>query len=839
MGAARGWARVLGVLSMWLVLTVSAYAAELRLVPEEVVIAGRDATLLIVVSDDGRPLAGEAPVIEVDRGAISGRDGEIAPGVWRVHYRAPASSTPAPRFVLSVDGGRVATSLDLRSASSPEGRLVVKGPAYAGQTTPVILRLEGQDLPPVPLLEVAAPEGEIVGIRADGDVREIEWLPGPEPFPRAVPIGVRDGRGAHAAPWWAVVPVRARPRLPLRTDDPGSQVSVVVSGRRYGPVTTGADGMAEVTAEVRPGETTAEVLTVDKLGNERRSPLSLGGELGGGIVGLVSGVQGVEGITPLVHLYAVESSGRPLRGAAQTCTSSLGHDARISTTGPGVFEASLPSLPSDAFFDVRLDCTVDQRARVSLRIPVEATRPARVVVQVFPQELSADRPVAQVQAYLESSSGTRVGIESLSLAAELGEIVALDDEGGAAALRAEYRGEAAVEAGQDTVHAAWDRPLGQGPPWALTLGALAGPEEFVVTAQATDMHGLPLAGTTFEVELAGVTHTVTADDRGWARLGLPPLETKGPWVVEAHTGQSSRRTVVFSGGSTGRTSIGADLSGSVDLTVASGRVRQVLVTTEPRVLPTGTGSQARVLVRLEDAQGQPVTDAEIDLVSDSGVVTRPKLRGDGTWEATYAPPPGQPTGTVQITAEGRNGSFAATTTVLELVPRPTRGSVGLGLGYLVGNRGLSSPVLQLQGRGPLPGLSESLHGVGGVGFYSVTATTEDLVTTEEIQLELDLVPLELGALLRRDRGSRGAWLGSTLVVAPFRLVGRFGDLVPTRGIGVAPPGFRPFAGAGWRVGSSELQIEVGYTVLTMSSEDLGWQGPVGGFVATLGYTLHL
>ncbi len=835
----RRWARLVGALVMSSTIALPALGAELRLVPEEEVVVGRDATLLIVVSDEGRPLAGEAPVIEVDRGSVSGRDGEIAPGVWRVRYRAPETSAPPPRFVLSVEGGRASTTLDLRSATAPEGRLTVKETAYAGQTTPVLLRLEGPDLPPAELLEVAAPEGEIVLVRAAGDAREIEWLPGPEPFPRAVPIGIRDGRGPQASPWWTVVPVRARPRLPLRTDDPGSQVTVFVSGRRYGPVTTGSDGMAQVTAEVRPGETTAEVLTVDSLGNERRSPLSLGGELGGAIVGLVSGVQGVQGITPVVHLHAVESSGRPLKGAAPTCTSSLGHEARIVSTGPGIYEASLPSLPSDAFFDVRLDCTVDQRARTSLRIPVEATRPARVVVQAFPEELSADLPVAQLQAYLESSSGTRVGIEALSLAADLGEIVALPNEGGAAALRAEYRGEAAVAAGRDTVHAAWDRPLGSGPPWTVTLGTLGGPEALVITAQAADVHGLPLAGATFEVTLDGQTYIVAADDRGWARLGLPPLDTQGPWDVRVQTGEVSRRSIVFSGGSVGRTSTGADLSGSVDLVVASGRVRQVLVTTEPRVLPTGSGSQARVLVRLEDAQGQPVTDAQIELVSDSGVVTRPKLRGDGTWEATYAPPPGQPTGTVQITAEGRNGSFAATTTVLELVPRPTRGSVGLGLGYLVGNRGLSSPFLQLQGRGPVPGLSSALHGVLGMGFYSVTATTQDLVTAEEIQLELDLLPLELGAMIRQDRGARGAWLGSTLVVAPFRLVGRFGDLVPARGIGVAPPGFHPFTGAGWRVGSSELQIEAGYTVLSMSSEDLGWQGAVGGFVVTLGYTLHL
>ena len=153
---AQRWAQLVGALLMSLMIALPARGAELRLVAEEEPVAGRDTTLLIVVSDEGRPLAGEAPVIEVDRGSVAGREGEIAPGVWRVRYRAPQSSTPAPRFVLSVEGGRATTTLELRSASAPDGRLVVRETAYAGQTTPVRLRLEGPNLPPAELLEVAA-----------------------------------------------------------------------------------------------------------------------------------------------------------------------------------------------------------------------------------------------------------------------------------------------------------------------------------------------------------------------------------------------------------------------------------------------------------------------------------------------------------------------------------------------------------------------------------------------------------------------------------------------------------------------------------------------------------
>ena len=112
-------------------------------------------------------------------------------------------------------------------------------------------------------------------------------------------------------------------------------------------------------------------------------------------------------------------------------------------------------------------------------------------------------------------------------------------------------------------------------------------------------------------------------------------------------------------------------------------MRAVFLSTEPRTVQAIPGETARVTVRLVDAEGVPVVDEDIDLVASEGVVTRPRRKADGSYEATWAPPPTLAYGTVRITATSRKGTFAATSTELELVPRVVRRSPGVTAGWKV------------------------------------------------------------------------------------------------------------------------------------------------------------
>ena len=814
------------------------HAAELTALAEGPPLRpGRLVPVLVVVSEGGEPLPDVAPEVALEGGQLAGLPLQVAPGVWRLQVRLDEALEGGLDLVLRTPTGEARERLPLDPAPSPRLAFDPPDPVIIGRSEEVLLTLRGADLPPLDHLELSVPEGRVLEARQAGDAVEVVWEPGSAPFPRVVPVGARDDRGPQRPPAWTLVELRARPRIPVRTGEPGSSVAVRIGGRRYGPVATDERGEARLTVEVRPGEERAEVLTTDALGNERRSSLPLGGGTGGALAGLLAGAHNHLSQPPRLHLYGVDEVGRPWRGAPPACESSLGRELKPVVTGPGLGELALTGLPDDAFFDVRVDCSLGGDARTSLRVPVAAAAPARIEVQAVPEELSADSPRSRVQAWVESRSGTRLAADDIRLQARHGSL-RREDARGRAAARAQYDGTEALVHGGDVVQASWRPAPGSGPTWDLDVAGRLEGDEVLLAGRALDAEGRPLPGVLLELGLGEQLVSGQTDDTGWARARLPAPEAQAPWVLTAsHAGLVSRGPLL-PGARWGTDPDAADLVDTVELRLVSGRVREVFLTTEPRSLSTGSGATARVELRLLDSSGIPITDAGVALAASSGVVTRPQVRGDGTWEATYAPPPGQRSERVRIIAESTDGSFASTATDLELVPRRARASLGIGGGYLVGNGGLGSPYLQLDGQARLPWLGDALYGHLGVGLYGLTASQIDSVTGERIQLELSLLPLELGMLARRERRSLAGSLGAAFVLAPYRLVGRFGEAAPTRGLGLGPPGFRAFVGAGWRVRNNELQLQLGYLVLPSSAPDVGFQGSTGGLLGTLGYKVH-
>lgn len=812
-------------------------AAEALLVPARGdPVAGRDAPVLVVIFQDGAPVDGSAPVVIPERGEITGRTVLVRPGVWRFRYRAPTLAPGKVRFTITQGDRTWVVALPVEPA--PATALVVPSriDAPLRRDRAVSIPVGGQ-LPADPAeLEVAVPEGKVTGVQPSDSGLVVQWVPGPEPFPRAVPIAIRDGSRPAAPPAWTVVRLYARPRVPVQTE-PGALVTLRVGGRTYGPVVASQSGAAQVTVEVWPGETVAQVDATATDGSTHSSSIALGGSTRPALTALVEGPILPGWRIPQVYLRAVTVDGAPWPGQPPSCSSALGEPLSVVTDGAGAWRALLPILPGEAVFDVRVDCTVGlpgEQAAASVRVPVSADQPSTLKVRVAPHELSAQTPRAQVIAWLENPESERVPAQGIELGADAGSVVTLPSSD-RAALRAEYHGENAVDLGHDTVRASWNAAPGKGPAWDLELYVRWPPhaEQIRLAGRALDRDGGPLTGVPVKLAVNGRQVEATPGPRGWWQSTVR-APSRGPAIVSALSEGVERRTAVFAGERIGRDPNRPDLSASADVRIYTGDVREVFVSTDPRTLVLDGASRARVLVRLVDRSGNPVSGADVQVKASEGRVGEPERQPDGTFEATYTPPPDAQYGTVVITASDPSGTFAASTE-LELVPRPVHKAPGLRLGYLLGARGLSSLWVDVDTDFRLPFLPRMLMARATLGLYGEHTQFVDDATNSPVDLYLDVLPVGLGLVGRRERGRSAAWIGTSLIAAPYHVEAHFGEEVPVRGMGLAPPGFHLYTGAGWRVRSGELEGQVGYLMLSLNPGEVGWQGPVGGLLASVGY----
>ena len=813
---------------------VAAAAAPVMLVaPDGDPRVGSTVRLWAIVHRQGAAALDREPRVTPAEGEVVRWEGELSPGIWSFLYEAPTAPGQVA-FHLSA-GGDVATArLDIRPWPEPSLALAASVIALAGQTEPVEIEVTGASLPDSDDLQVSVPEGRVVGVSRVGDRLVVRWFPGADPFPRALAVGVRDGRLPESPPAWTVVRLRARARIPLQTE-PGSSATLTVRGRVYGPFVAGVDGVAQAAIEVRPGEDLAEVEVRDRVGNTQTSTLSLGGVARPSLGALAAGPLTPGRPSPPVHLFAVDPRGGAWKGEPPSCETSRGDQVTPVLTAPGTWWVPVPAPPDAVFFDLRVDCSIGDLARASARLPVEDALPARLVLRAWPEVLTADLPVAQVQAFLENRLGDRLPAEGIEIRAEQGEI-RLDGDGGLAVVSGRYSGEAAAASGGDRLDATWSLPPGEGGAWDLTVSTRPDPGGGLwVSGRALDQVGRPLQGVPLRVEIEGQrVATVTGAD-GWGEATLPAPDDL-PAVVEVRSGEIVRRVVLFEGTSAGADPSAPDLHATLDLPIRAGRVHEVFLATEPRVLSSGPGQTARVVVRLVDRSGNAVSDEEIALEASTGALTEPVRRPDGAFEATYTPPDGLPYGSVRITASGIQSAIAASTD-LEVAPRRLRRAPGLNVGYLVGTRGLASPWVDasLDLRLTEDGLPLFAH--VSVGGYGEQVTVEDEATGSPLDMRVTMLPVSVGGLTRFERARQAAWLGGAVVLAPYWLDASFDGASVASGLGLSPPGVSLIAGGGLRVKRGEVQVQASYLFLGANADGIGWTGPFGGLVGTFGYKL--
>jgi len=780
---------------------------------------GRAVTVEVAATD---PSA--APRLTTSKGTVRTL-GEIRDGVWA--WQLVPDTGP---FTLVASTASLRVERDLVAVPWASSTLEVADRVEAVAGDPdVRFVVVGEGLDPEHL-EVAVGEGRVRAVRAaEGPAPEgmsaveVELSLDPRPFPRVVPVGVRDRR-TDDAPAWTEVRLRSRPALPIAAE-PGAELTLVVGERTYGPFVAGDDGQIDAVIDQYPGESVARARLVDDLGNETVTDMPLSSPPGVQLVTLVSGERLPGFRPPLVFLYAMEGDGRALRGAQPRCQTPEAELLVVPLEEGWV--AVAPPLDGIEPTDLRVVCTVDE-AIGQLRVPVTEGVPQGLRLRVWPERLRADFPVADVRVVLEDARGDRIDTAQVQVQAARGE-VAMETRGGIVA-RGEYRGEAAVAGGSDTLVATWSAPPGDGAVARVAVGWEPGPtaDSIEVHGRALDRLGRPLSGVQLRLATDLDQSVAVTGSSGYASAELGQRDgvtrvsaTSAVWRSEALAPPGSS----FGGPST------PDLTDAAMVGIDPGRVAGVSVEVDPPILRAGPGAVAWVYVSLEDAQGATVTDADLDLTVSEGTLGQLRARSDGRFVAEYVPDPGGRVREVMVTAES-DGLRSATR--LSVQPRVARLAFGPFLGWQTNFGEVSGPAVgaDLDIRLRSQGLGEALMvRLGGSGY---PIATEFDGGGETLTLAGSVIPLHAALLLRDDPGPFGLWLGGGGSVAMQRLLLRDDTQQLAEGTRwlVGPV---VMAGASRRVLGGDAFVEARAAWLSGRTGDIGYSGNVGGLGIGLGW----
>jgi len=553
---------------------------------------------------------------------------------------------------------------------------------------PVTFKVTGDDLPPPEALHVAVGAGVVRGVREVPGGLEVTLEPGESPFPRYVPVGLLDAR-RDAAPAWSGLRIATRPRVALQTE-PGTTLRLSVGGRDYGPFRADSSGVVSAVVDQYPGEMVAQAVLTDDLGNETSTSLPLSSHTTPALIGLPSGPIVPGQAPPVVWLRGFHGDGHPWEGSAPACRTPSVGDLEVHPIGRGAWMLPLTELKAVEAVDVRVQCTLGGAAESVVRVPLAEGVATRLRLRLWPEELSRDFPVAEVQVVLEDARGERVPVDGVTITAERGEVTLDPPEGYTA--RGEYRGEDAVEAGGDVLVATWSPPPGDGWPQRIEVGH--GPVSggtLAVYGRALDAHGRPIPGVELALSAGGDPVVAVAGDDGWATAEVP-LASAGAWVVTARSAHRTSRMVALAGGApSGGPGIPA-VSLEHDVAITAGRTADVYVTVDPPILYTGANAIAEVRVTVVDRSGNPVLDADVDLTASEGTLGPVFPTSDGRYRAEYTPPPGERPREVVLTARAES---ASSTTRLLLEPRPIERAIGIAFGGITNFGAIASPYLSV------------------------------------------------------------------------------------------------------------------------------------------------
>lgn len=797
----------------------SAVAAELLAwVPSGVVHAGERVRVGLYCLDCAGSL--DAARITVNGAALSGHRTNADGSVW---VDVVAGTGAAIDVQAPVAGAALRARISIRPLVNAAITLSVPSDASLADGS-VEVQLSGVGALSADEVVLRASEGTVGPLRPtlSGFAATVSFTA--DRVARPLLIGALDLRAPGSAPIVNTVRLRARHSGSVSAEK-GSRLTLRIGSRTFGPFVAGDDGTVNVAFESAPGESTYELVVADDLGNTQKLTQAVPNSARP----VLLAVDGRAELGRQVWLAAADARGTSWSGSAPTCRSGAGSPDAASEVGKGRWRWEAPDLGSVG--ELPVGCSLGETS-VMARLSPASRAPAAIALRFYPDVLSADFPLAEVQATLIDAVGDRIAPIGLELSAARGTLrttVAGD------LVRGEYDGTAAAAVGEDEIHAQWRLPVGEGAPARVELCTGKGDTGAVAVARVLDRAGRPLVGrlARAQVDQAGLGDDLT-DARGYVRWALPAAG-RGARIIAVNAEDARAEALTVAG----TLSVGcvataaperADLDARVRVPIRSGRVRQVFLEIEPRTLTLGPGATAQIRVRMLDAAGALVKDEPLAVAGSEGAVSTPSVAVDGSLVAVFTPGPGASAREVHITATTSAGTVSTT---LAVAPRPVRGMVSAGFGWVDNFSSVSSPFgsLSLDYGLPVPGLSLRV----GAGVYGVDETVEG--TTGSVRVTGNFFPVDAGISLfnRGPRLTMGA--GISLVLIPYALSADFGGSESFGGAALAPPGVEARGSAGWRLGQTELYTEVGYLLFTAPNGAVSVAQNAGGVHLIVGYRL--
>lgn len=797
---------------------------------------------LAVQSPSGLPMRSRPEVAVVD-GEARHKPTPLPPGVSAWWITGPEDGAAA-RLVVEAEGVTKEIRLPMTplQPSDLDVPRVIDAVARSGAVRFVVA---GPNLPPPDQLRVVASEGRVLRIQPSRDGLAVTFAPDDDPYPRVISLGISDAR-TDAIPAWATVRVRARLDVPIATD-PGAEVLVEVGDRSYGPVVADASGRARLSVDQLPDDVSARVWIVDALGNQtvRSVPLSTRSTPVLLVHGL--GAWAPQDPPPRIYLRAIGGDGRLWRGAAPDCRTPRQGDLAVVPVAPAAWVMRLPDVPVAEAWDLRVRCSLSEGPEVGFRVRIADDIPTALRLRVFPEELSADLPIADLQVTLENAIGERLAVEGeLDVRAGLGR-VAMEPAVGPF-FRGVYQGDAAVESGVDEVVASWRPPRGAGDVAAVEIsyGEIAS-SSVTLWARPVDrlkrwVPDVDVAAWVPGVEqrVAGVPERQAA---GWRRIELPLPLGDGPVQVVAASGEVRRFGVVVRNSRGPTAPPGPDLNADAIVRIDPGRAADVEVQIRPKVVFAGPKSRADVQVRYLDRSGTVLQRPDMKVEVTEGALVGRVNDPDGTVRYEYRPPAGIKPRTVGITARIASSDIEHTAQV-SVRPRPADGIIGLSGGLSTNFGAFTAPTLNLDAEWwvptsrYVPGAPEARSRLmvrAGVGWHGRAVPFSS--SLGDGLLRMDVLPVSLLPLLRQSFAPHAFWAGAGMAIAPYVGRSEVDGAQLAQGAGVLPPGLVVVAGYGLRVGGGELFAEVRGSTLTSPGGPVALRGPVGGLATVAGYRL--
>ncbi len=793
-----------------------AVAMNNRTIPGEAVV------LEVVSTVPKRSVSQASPSISTPQGAV-GDVLEIGPGHWQARLEGlPESDTQA-----IVEWNGMSAFVPIPKAQMPKQALsaqpLIEG--KVGSTVHFLVEPLFKEELAAKDLALWSQEGEIHAENDNDGATKVVFKPSQSPFPRSVPIIIQSKKSLRSKPLLVIARLSATPTIPVKTE-PGAEVSLTVGKNRYGPEVADENGRVVFDVSIAPGVDRAIAELKDKLGNKQNSTILLGGTTGPAVTLAHSGSVIEGGVAPTIFVAAAHQSGKPF---LPTPSCDWIDSGRLHSIGDGIWIAQ---LPSNAIIGTQITCRAGEGTPASISVPIDRQRATRLVLHAYPRELSTDIPVAELQAYLLNGKGERLPAEGIVLEAEIGRVLP-DTNTGETFTRARYDGSSAVSMGEDVLRATWKRPQGQGGVWNMAVRSASpkGSQAALIDVRTIDQGGRPLANTPVTFRFGSQQVDSATGPDGWTTHTFSWRGDESTAVVEVQSSGLVRRTIVR------RNTRPLPAAGSPDLVtenlipIRPGRIHSVILNLSPRVL-TNDGMVGTLSVHLEDRAGNRVVGQNVSIAASQGTVGPVTARQDGTYNAQYAPPIGMPPGRVRVTASTDDGNFSAATDI-EVVPRVVKWTIGAGGGLLVGNNRLRTSTFDVlfERRLPVP----TLYIRTNASTYQLNIQQTDSVTNLKTEMHTTIFPIGLGVAIHRGKVRLPLSFGAQLLLAPYTVSTRFNDVDASAGMGWMLPGAGFHLGTGWRMARGELYTEARYMLLTAPGETLGWTGPMGGILGSIGY----